>query len=35
MKSPSTFLTTGSTWVVADWVFHPECWDALIEEHPP
>jgi hypothetical protein len=21
--------------LVADWIYHSECWDKLVEEHPP
>lgn len=21
--------------LIADWVYHSECWDKLVEEHPP
>jgi len=21
--------------LIADWVYHTECWDKLVEEHPP
>ena len=28
-------LIPGDFVLVADWVFHPECWDEMVKENPP
>jgi hypothetical protein len=28
-------LLPGNYVLIADWVYHPECWDELIALHPP
>lgn len=28
-------LLPGNYLLIADWVFHPECWDRLVERNPP
>ncbi len=28
-------LLRGDYDLIASWLFHPKCWDALMDEHPP
>lgn len=28
-------LSSSAYVLVADWVFHGDCWDKQVEEHPP